>query len=40
MYWEEIDNKYSSLAWKLGLHPTILAHLSSVTSNFEKWVPN
>jgi hypothetical protein len=40
MYSGEVDNKYISLSWKLGLHPTILALLSSITSNFEKWVPN
>ncbi len=40
MYKGEIDNKYISLAWKLGLHPSTLARLSSITSNFEKWVPN
>ncbi len=41
MYCEEIDNKYISLAWKLGLHPTTLARLSSITSSYyEKWVPN
>jgi hypothetical protein len=41
MYGGEIDNTYISLAWKLGLHPTILAGLSStITSNLKKWVPN
>jgi hypothetical protein len=40
MYCEEINNKYIILAWKLGLHPTILTGLGSITSNLEKWVPN
>ena len=40
MYGGEIDNKYISLAWKLGLHPSTLACLSSISSTFEKWVPN
>jgi hypothetical protein len=39
MYCGENDNKYIILAWKLGLHPTILARLSSITSNLEKWAP-
>jgi hypothetical protein len=39
MYCGEMDNKYISLAWKLGLHLSALAGLSSITSNFEKWVP-
>ncbi len=37
MYCEEIDNKYISLAWKLGLHPSTLARLSSITSNSTTW---
>ncbi len=41
MYGGEIDNTtYSSLARKLGLHPLILARLSSITSYLEKWAPN
>ena len=41
MYCEEIDNRDISMSWKLGLHPTTLASsLSSITSNYEKWVPN
>jgi hypothetical protein len=39
MYWGETDSKYISLAWKLGLHPSTLAHLSSITSNSLKQVP-
>jgi hypothetical protein len=35
----DIDNTYLGLAWKLGLHPTILACLSSITSNLEKYLP-
>jgi hypothetical protein len=38
-YREEIESKYISLAWKLGLHPSTLAHLSSITSNCKKDVP-
>jgi hypothetical protein len=40
MYGREIDNTYLSLAWKLGLHPSIEARLSSITSNLKKWVQN
>jgi hypothetical protein len=36
MYWEEMEHVGQSFAWKLGLHPSTLAHLSSFASNFEK----
>ena len=35
---ERLTTRYICLAWKLGLHPTILAGLSSITSNLKKWV--
>jgi hypothetical protein len=34
MYYGEIDNTCISLDWKLGLHPSTLAGLSSATSSF------
>jgi hypothetical protein len=37
MYCGEMDNKFISFAWKLGLHPSILAHWSSITSNSTTW---
>jgi hypothetical protein len=39
MYCEEMESKYVRLAWKLGLPPSTLAHLSSTSSNFQKYVP-
>jgi hypothetical protein len=33
MYEGEIENKYIILAWKLGLHPSTLAHLTPITSS-------
>jgi hypothetical protein len=36
MYCGEIDNTYISLAWKLGLHPSTLAPLSSITKVISK----
>jgi hypothetical protein len=39
MYCGDIDNKYISLGWKLGLHPSTFARLSSMTSNLSKQVP-
>jgi hypothetical protein len=36
MYWVERESKYISLAWKVGLPPSTLAHLRSITSNFQK----
>jgi hypothetical protein len=36
MYWGEMECMGQSFAWKLGLHPLILACLSSITINFEK----
>jgi hypothetical protein len=39
MYCGEMGNNYSSLAWKQGLHPSTLVNLSSITSNFKKYVP-
>jgi hypothetical protein len=39
MYFGEIANTYLSLAWKLGLHSSTLACLSSITSNLSKQVP-
>jgi hypothetical protein len=35
----DIDNKNISLGWKLGLHPSTFARLSSITSNSSKEVP-
>ena len=37
---ERLTTKDICLAWKLGLHPTILARLSSITSNLKKWAQN
>jgi hypothetical protein len=37
---ERLTTRYICLAWKLGLHPSTFAHLSSITSNLEKWAPN
>jgi hypothetical protein len=39
MYYGQMDLSLLSLAWKLGLHPSSLAPLSSISSNFQKWVP-
>jgi hypothetical protein len=36
MYHGEIEIKNISLAWKLGLHPSTLYHLSSSSSNLPK----
>jgi hypothetical protein len=38
MYFGEMESKYLSLAWKLGLHPSTLAQLSNSYSNLPKWV--
>jgi hypothetical protein len=40
MYHGEIDSKYISLAWKFGLHPSTIAHFSSISEVLEKYVPN
>ncbi len=39
MYCGEMESLGHSFAWKLGLHPSTLAHLSSITSNCKKDVP-
>jgi hypothetical protein len=39
MYWGERGRMGQSFACKLGLHPSILPRLSSITSNFENSVP-
>jgi hypothetical protein len=39
MYCGEIERLLISLAWKLGLHPSTLAHLSNITISLPKWVP-
>ncbi len=39
MYCGETDSKYISLAWKLGLHPSTLARLTTITSILPKQVP-
>jgi hypothetical protein len=39
MYCGDIENKYVSLGWKLGLHPSTFAGLISITSNSSKQVP-
>ena len=36
MYWGVIDRLQYSLACKLGLHPLIIAHFRTITTNFEK----
>ena len=36
-YSGEIDNKCISLAWKLGLHQSILAHLSTLHNETRAW---
>jgi hypothetical protein len=36
MYCAEMESKILSLAWKLGLHPSTLAHLSNGYSNLQK----
>jgi hypothetical protein len=38
MYCGEMESKYISLAWKLGLHPSTLAHLTAITSSLPKYV--
>jgi hypothetical protein len=39
MYCSDIELLLLSLAWKLGLHPSTLAHLTSSSSNLPKGVP-
>ena len=39
MYRGEMESLGHSLAWKLGLHPSTLAHLSSIANNFKKYAP-
>jgi hypothetical protein len=39
MYFGETDSNYISLAYKLGLHPSTLAHVGSITSNSSKQAP-
>jgi hypothetical protein len=40
MYYDQMELSLLSLAWKLGWHPSTLAHMSSITiSNFVTWVP-
>jgi hypothetical protein len=36
MYWGDMERMGLSFACKLGWHPSTLAHLSSISSNFEK----
>jgi hypothetical protein len=36
MYWREMEWVGQSFAYKLGLHPSTLAHLSRINSNFKK----
>jgi hypothetical protein len=36
MYWGEMKHVGESVACKQGLHPSTLAHLSRIASNFEK----
>jgi hypothetical protein len=40
MHCGEMEIKYLSLAWKLGLHPSTLAHLATISSSsLPKYVP-
>jgi hypothetical protein len=39
MHFGELESLGHTFAWKLGLHPSILAHFSSITSNFQIEVP-
>jgi hypothetical protein len=39
MYYGQMEFSLLSLAWKLGLHPSSLARLTTITSSLQKWVP-
>jgi hypothetical protein len=37
MHFGKMESLGHTFAWKLGLYPSILAQLSSITSNFQNW---
>jgi hypothetical protein len=39
MHYGQMELSLLSLAWKLGLHPSTLARLPTITTSLPKWMP-
>jgi hypothetical protein len=39
MYYTQMELSLLSLAWKLGLQPSFLARLTTITTTLQKYVP-